>query len=254
MNKLLLEFKPLKEGTLIKRYKRFLADIRLDDGRQITAHCPNTGPMKGLLKSDSRVRVNYSPSPKRKLQWTWEQVQVTNYKNDQIWVGINTLLANKLIKNVIEKNFLEAIIGEINSIKSEKAYGNENKSRIDFFLTPKSSNPDNRNIYVEVKNTTLIEKNNALFPDTVTLRGQKHLRDLMSIMPESKAILVPCITRSDVDYFSTGDDEDPIYGELFRQSLKLGMTVIPCCLNFYRDHINWGKIVPLQGVQRFEKD
>ena len=245
MNKLLLKFDPLQEGTLIKRYKRFLADIYLDDGRKITAHCPNTGPMKGLLTKNCRVRVNYCPSPKRKLEWTWEQVQVTTYKNDQIWVGINTLIANKLIKNVIEKNFLREIIGEIDSIKSEKPYGKDNKSRIDFLLTPKSSNPDNRNIFIEVKNTTWIKKNNALFPDTVTLRGQKHLRDLISILPESKAILVPCITRIDVDSFSTGDDADPQYGVLFRESVKSGLTVIPCCLNFYRDHINWEKIVPV---------
>jgi len=245
MNKLLLKFDPLEEGILIKRYKRFLADIYLDDGRKITAHCPNTGPMRGLLTNNCRVRVNYCPSPKRKLEWTWEQVKVTNYKNDQIWVGINTLMANKLIKNVIEKNFLREIIGEIDSIRSEKVYGKNNKSRIDFFLTPKSSNPDNRNIFVEVKNTTWISKNNALFPDSVTLRGQKHLQDLMSIIPRSKAILVPCITRNDADSFSTGDDADPQYGELFRQSLKSGLIVIPCCLNFYRDHINWEKIVPV---------
>ena len=245
MNKLLLKFDPLEEGTLIKRYKRFLADICLDDGRKITAHCPNTGPMKGLLTKNCRVRVNYCPSSKRKLEWTWEQVQVTNYKNDQIWVGINTLIANKLIKNVIEKNFLREIIGEIDSIKSEKAYGKDNKSRIDFLLTPKSSNPDNRNIFIEVKNTTWIKKNTALFPDTVTLRGQKHLKDLMSIIPESKAILIPCITRNDVDSFSTGDDADPQYGKLFRESIKSGLAVIPCCLNFYRDHINWEKIVPV---------
>ena len=245
MNKLLMEFDPLKEGTLIKRYKRFLADIILDDGSRITAHCPNTGPMKGLLSDHSRVRVKYNPSPKRKLEWTWEQVQVKNYKNNHIWIGINTLLANQLIKKIIEKNFLEAIIGEIDSIKSEKVYGKDNKSRIDFFLTPKSSNPDKRNIFIEVKNTTWIKKNNALFPDTVTLRGQKHLTDLMSIIPESKGILIPCITRNDADCFSTGDEADPIYGELFRKSLKLGLIVIPCCLNFYRDHINWEKIVPV---------
>ena len=240
-----MKFQPLEEGTLIKRYKRFLADINLDNGRRITAHCPNTGPMKGLIIDGSRVRVRYSPSPTRKLEWTWEQVEVVNYKNDRIWVGINTLLANKLIKNIIEQSLLEEIIGDIDSIRAEKAYGADNKSRIDFVLTPKSSNPDNRNIFVEVKNTTLTEKNYALFPDTVTLRGQKHLRDLISTMPESKAILVPCITRNDVDYFSTGDDEDPKYSELFRKSLKLGLIVIPCCLNFYRDHINFDKIVPV---------
>ena len=247
MSNRLITFEPLKEGKLVKRYKRFLADINLDNGRRITAHCPNTGPMKGLLINGSRVRVRYSPSPTRKLEWTWEQVEVVNYKNDRIWVGINTLLANKLIKNIIEQSLLEEIIGDIDSIRAEKAYGADNKSRIDFVLTPKSSNPDNRNIFVEVKNTTLTEKNYALFPDTVTLRGQKHLRDLISTMPESKAILVPCITRNDVDYFSTGDYEDPKYSELFRKSLKLGLIVIPCCLNFYRDHINWDKILPVYG-------
>ena len=245
MNKVLLEFDPLEEGTLIKRYKRFLADINLDDGRKITAHCPNTGPMKGLLTNNSRVRVKYCPSPNRKLEWTWEQVKVTNHKNDQIWVGINTLLANKLIKNVIEKNFLKKFIGEIDSIKSEKPYGKNNKSRIDFLLKPKSSNPDNRNIYIEVKNTTLIKENNALFPDTVTTRGQKHLRDLISIIPDSKAIMIPCITRNDVNHFSTGDEEDPKYSMLFRESLKLGLIVIPCCLIFNRDHIKWDKTVPV---------
>ena len=86
--------------------------------------------MKGLLTKNCRVRVNYCPSPKRKLEWTWEQVQVTNYKNDQIWVGINTLLANKLIKNVIEKKFLKEIIGEIGLINSEKAYGKNNNGSL----------------------------------------------------------------------------------------------------------------------------
>ena len=238
-----MKFQPLEEGTLIKRYKRFLADINLDNGRRITAHCPNTGPMKGLIIDGSRVRVRYSPSPTRKLEWTWEQVEVVNYKNDRIWVGINTLLANKLIKNIIEQSLLEEIIGDIDSIRAEKAYGADNKSRIDFVLTPKSSNPDNRNIFVEVKNTTFVNQNIALFPDTVTLRGQKHLKDLMSIIPESKGILIPCITRNDIDYFSTGDEEDPNYGKLFRESMKSGLLVIPCCLSFYRDHIMFNKFV-----------
>ena len=245
MNKLILEFPPLKEGTLIKRYKRFLADIILDDGRKITAHCPNTGPMKSLLSNNSRVRVKYSPSPKRKLEWTWEQVKVTNYNNDQIWVGINTLLANRLIKSVIEKNFLREFIGDIDLIKSEKTYGKDNKSRIDFFLTPKPSNPDNRNIYVEVKNTTWIKKNIALFPDTVTLRGQKHLIDLMSVIPRSKAILIPCITRNDVDCFSTGDEADPEYGKLFKESLRKGLIVLPCCLIFNIDNVSWSGLIPV---------
>ena len=157
MNDRIIEFDPLIEGVLIKRYKRFLADIKLESGEVVTAHCANTGPMKGLLTDGAKVRISPSPSSKRKLPFTWEQVCVKDASNEEVWVGINTLFANKLIKKVIEKNFLKEIIGEIESIKSEVPYGKDKKSRIDFFLTPKSSNPDKRNIYIEVKNTTWIK-------------------------------------------------------------------------------------------------
>ena len=219
MNDRIIEFNPLIDGILIKRYKRFLADIELESGEVVTAHCANTGPMKGLLTERAKVRISVSPSPKRKLPFTWEQVCVLDTNNKEVWVGINTLFANKLIKKVIEKNLLKEIIGEIETIKPEVPYGKDKKSRIDFFLTPKSSNPDNRNIYIEVKNTTWIKKNVALFPDTVTKRGQKHLKELKELIPESKSVLVLCITRKDASFFAPGDDADPLYGKLFRESL-----------------------------------
>ena len=245
MNKPLLEFNSLNEGILIKRYKRFLADIQLDDGREITAHCPNTGPMKGLITKEARVRVSFSPSPKRKLSWTWEQVEVVSVDNYKTWVGINTLLSNRLIKKVIEENLLTDFIGEIDFIKTEKPYGINNKSRIDFFLKPKSSNPDKRNIYIEVKNTTWMPQNVALFPDTVTLRGQKHLNELMAIMPESKSILIPCISRPDAEYFASGDEADPDYGRLFKEAISKGLIVAPCSFDFHKDHISWNNFIPL---------
>ena len=167
MNDRIIEFDPLIEGVLIKRYKRFLADIKLETGEVVTAHCANTGPMKGLLTEGAKVRISVSSSPKRKLPFTLEQICVLNSDNSEVWVGINTLFANKLIKKVIEKNLLKEKIGEIETIKSEVPYGKDKRSRIDFFLTPKSSNPDKRNIYIEVKNTTWIKENIALFPDTV---------------------------------------------------------------------------------------
>ena len=168
MNDRIIEFEPLIEGILLKRYKRFLADIQTDNGEIVTAHCANTGPMKGLLKAGAQVRISYSASTTRKLAWTWEQVKVLGSNNEEVWVGINTLFANKLIKKVIEKNLLKDKLGDIETIKSEVPYGTDKKSRIDFLLTPKSSNPDNRNIYVEVKNTTWTKNNVALFPDTET--------------------------------------------------------------------------------------
>ena len=246
MKDLIIRFEPLIEGVLIKRYKRFLADIKLESGEIVTAHCANTGPMKGLLSERAKVRISVSSSPKRKLPYTWEQICVLNAKNEEVWVGINTLFANKLIKKVIEKNLLSEIIGEIETIKSEVPYGKDKKSRIDFFLTPKSSNPDKRNIYIEVKNTTWIKENVALFPDTVTKRGQKHLIELRELIPESKSVVVPCITRADACYFAPGDDADPLYGNLFRESVSAGMISIPCSFEFHKDHVTWNGIKPLK--------
>ena len=246
MNDRIIKFEPLIEGVLIKRYKRFLADIKIDDGDIVTAHCANTGPMKGLLKEGAKVRISFSSSTKRKLSWTWEQVKVSGSDNEEVWVGINTLFANKLIKKVIEQNLLKDKLGDIAEIKSEVPYGKDKKSRIDFLLTPKSSNPDNRNIYIEVKNTTWTNNNVALFPDTETKRGQKHLIELKDLIPESKSVLVPCITRKDVDYFAPGDEADPLYGKLFRESTNSGMLLIPCCFEFYQDHITWKGFRPLK--------
>ena len=140
---------------------------------------------------------------------------------------------------MIEKNLLKDQLGEIDKIKTEICYGKDKKSRIDFLLTPKSSNPDKRNIFLEVKNTTWITKNIALFPDTETQRGQKHLRELKDLIPEYKSVLLPCITRPDVEYFSPGDEADPLYGKLFRESTKAGMISIPCCFEFNADHVKW---------------
>jgi sugar fermentation stimulation protein A len=229
MNDRIIEFDPLIEGVLIKRYKRFFADIKLNSGEVVTAHCANTGPMKGLLSEGAKVRIS-----------------VLDAKNEEVWVGINTLFANKLIKKVIEKNLLNQIIGEIETIKPEVPYGKDKKSRIDFFLTPKSSNPDKRNIYIEVKNTTWIKENVALFPDTVTKRGQKHLIELKELLPESKSVLVLCITRKDACFFAPGDDADPLYGKLFRESSSEGMITIPCSFIFHKDHVSWNGIKPLK--------
>ncbi len=246
MNERIFEFEPLIEGILIKRYKRFLADIKLNNGEIVTAHCANTGPMKGLLNQGAKVRLSFSSSPKRKLPWTWEQVKVLGSNNQEVWVGINTLFANKLIKKVIEKNLLKDKIGDIDQIKSEVPYGKDKKSRIDFLLTPTLSNPDNRDIYVEVKNTTWTKKNVAIFPDTETIRGQKHLKELKDIMPQSKSVLLPCITRIDVSFYSPGDEVDPLYGKLFRESINAGMLLIPCCFEFHLDHILWNGFIPLK--------
>ena len=107
----LLSFPSLEEGILLKRYKRFLADVELKGGEIITAHCANTGPMKGVLHPGGRVRVRYAPSPTRKLDWSWEQAEVVNEQGDSCWVGVNTSLPNKLVRLAIEAEHLEKELG-----------------------------------------------------------------------------------------------------------------------------------------------
>ena len=247
----IIKFPPLEEGKLIKRYKRFLAEVELDSGEIITAHCANTGPMKGVLCPGGRVRVKYSPSPKRKLDWSWEQAEVPSNKAiKQCWVGINTSLPNKLVKLLIEANCLDKQFGSVESIRPEVVYGTDGKSRIDLLLYPEKTNKDNRKIYVEVKNTTWSHDSLALFPDTVTKRGQKHLKELMKIHPKSRAVLIPCISRNDMDLFAPGDSADPLYGDLFREAVSKGIEVIPCAFGFFNDHITWEGTRPFKSFQK----
>ena len=244
----LLSFKALEEGVLIKRYKRFLADVKLSSGEVITAHCANTGPMTGVLIPGQRVRVRHAPSPKRKLAWTWEQAEVTGADGSPCWVGINTALPNRLIRATIEAGCLAEELGTIESIRAEVAYGKNRRSRIDLLLTPAVDNPDQRPIYVEVKNTTWTDGTLALFPDTVTERGQKHLVELMDLLPEARAVLVPCLSRADVTSFAPGDAADPRYGDLFRQALDRGVDVLPCCFRFESNQIRWEGLRRLKPV------
>lgn len=244
----LLTFEALAEGQLIRRYKRFLADVELSDGEVITAHCANTGPMTGVLTPGQRVRVRHAPSPKRKLAWTWEQAEVIGADGSPCWVGINTALPNRLIRATIEAGCLAGQLGTIAGIRAEVAYGKNRRSRIDLLLTPAADNPDQRPIYVEVKNTTWTDGSLALFPDTVTERGQKHLVELMGLLPEARAVLVPCLSRADVTAFAPGDAADPRYGDLFRQAVTLGVEVLPCCFRFESDLIRWEGLRHLKPV------
>ncbi len=241
---------PLQEGVLLKRYKRFLADVELKSGEIITAHCANTGPMTGVLYPGGRVRVRYVPSPTRKLLWSWDQAEVPGENGSYSWVGINTSLSNRIVRSAIEAGCLNDELGSIALIKGEVAYGLNKRSRIDFLLTPKENAPDCRSIYLEVKNTTWTESDLALFPDTVTERGQKHLREMIGVLPEARAILVPCIGRSDVKAFAPGDSADPTYGKLFRLALKSGVEVIPCCFGFHVDCITWEEKRPISQKVR----
>ncbi len=243
---LVLPLEALQEGVLLKRYKRFLADVELDTGEVVTAHCANTGPMTGVLQPGGRVRLRHAPSPTRKLAWTWEQAQVPGADGTPIWVGINTALPNRLVRATIEAGCLEPWLGPIGAIKAEVTYGANRRSRIDLLLTPAEGAGDPRPIYVEVKNTTWTNGELALFPDTVTERGQKHLEELMGVLPEARAALLPCLSRADVTRFAPGDSADPRYGDLFRQALAAGVEVIPCRYGFSDTGVEWLGVVEVQ--------
>ncbi len=245
IGKKITTFPPLSEGVLLKRYKRFLADVKLDTGETVTAHCANTGPMKGVLHPGGRVRVRNVSSPSRKLSWSWEQAQVPSHKGN-CWVGVNTALPNKIVRKVIEAGYLRKELGDIADIRNEVIYGRNKKSRIDLLLTPNNENSDVRPIFLEIKNTTWTKGRKALFPDTITTRGQKHLNEMIGELPDSRAVLVPCISRNDVEVFAPGDSADKQYGELFRFAVSSGVEVIPCCFSFFIDHISWEGVIPFE--------
>jgi sugar fermentation stimulation protein A len=207
-------------GTLIKRYKRFFADIELDNGEVITAHCPNTGPMAGIYIPGNRVWVSHSNNPKRKLKYTWELIEVSD--NGPVWVGVNTMLPNRVTKLLLEKRCIPEL-ASYEQLKTEVSYGQEN-SRIDFVLTDVAG----KRTYVEVKNTTWVQGQQALFPDAVTTRGQRHLREMTALLPDERVCMLYFINRGDCLSFAPGDAADPHYGQLLRQAVAAGMAVFPC--------------------------
>ena len=225
-------YPPLKAGTLLKRYKRFLADIQLQSGEVITAHCPNTGPMIGVCTPGSPVQVSVSDNPKRKLPYTWEMIQVNDTQST--WVGVNTSLPNRVIKLALEQHLIPELANSYDTIRQEVTYGKDKKSRVDFLLSRDRSlgetegNPLDAPIYLEVKSATLAQGQVALFPDTVTTRGQKHLRELTALLPQAQAVMLYFINRGDCSEFAPGDYYDSTYGELLRDAIAQGIKVLPC--------------------------
>ncbi len=205
---------PLIPGTLIRRYKRFLADVQLKSGERVTAHCPNSGSMKGCQDPGSPVLLSRSENPRRKLPYTWELVRANG-----IWVGINTQYPNRLVREGIERGVISELSG-YSLIRGEVNYGK--RSRVDLLLQGESGW-----CYVEVKNVTLVEEGRALFPDAVTLRGQKHLRELMQMVEEGhRAVIFFVVQRADGNLVAPADRIDPEYGKLLREAVNRGVEAL----------------------------
>ncbi|WP_428035163.1 DNA/RNA nuclease SfsA [Amphritea sp.] len=212
-----MQLENMQSGRLIKRYKRFLADIELDDGRQLTVHCPNTGSMKNCADPGSEVWIQDSGNPQRKYLFGWELVQVEG----RFWACINTGRANALIREAIETGVISELQG-YDLIRQEVKYGDEN-SRIDLLLEA-SQRPL---CYVEIKNVTLLEQHGCgTFPDAVTSRGAKHLRELMLMVAQGhRAVLMFCVPHTGIQQVSPADHIDPAYGQLLREAVAAGVEV-----------------------------
>ncbi len=219
MPQFIYPYPKLYSGTLIQRYKRFFADIQLDSGETITAHCANTGPMTGVCHIGNAVLVSKSDSKTRKLAYTWEAIALHD-QGTPVWTGVNTGLPNKVIRQALEQRIFTELT-DYTSIRAEVPYGAE-RSRVDFLLEG-----GDRPIYVEVKNTTWADGRLALFPDTVTTRGQKHIREMISVMPAARAVMLYFINRGDCDRFAPGDQADPTYGKLLRTARTQGLAILP---------------------------
>jgi sugar fermentation stimulation protein A len=216
---------PLLPGKLIRRYQRFLADVELETGETVTAHCPNSGSMKGCALPKRPVLLSIADNPSRKLRYTWELVLVAGH-----WVGINTMLPNRLVREALERGSLPELAG-YPSIRPEVPYGE--RSRIDLLLEDQG-----KRCFVEVKNVTLVEGETALFPDAVTTRGQKHLRELMGVVRKGdRGVIFFVVQRGDGRSVAPADAIDPEYGRLLRQAVESGVEALA-----YRVDVTPGKI------------
>ncbi len=204
----------LVHGKLIRRYKRFLADVELDDGTIVTAHCTNSGTMKTCLETGAPVCLTPVNDPKRKTKFTWEMI----YMNGG-WIGINTSVPNLLAYEAIRDGKIEKLSG-YTFVKREVTFGD---SRFDIY----AENEQER-CFVEVKNVTMKVGEFARFPDAVTTRGRKHLETLMQVKKQGiRAVMLYVVQRMDVEKFGTANNIDPDYALTLQKAHAAGVEIIP---------------------------
>ncbi|MEN8200761.1 MAG: DNA/RNA nuclease SfsA [Thermodesulfobacteriota bacterium] len=205
---------PLQAATLVKRYKRFLADVITDEGREITVHCPNSGSMRGCSTPGSQVMLSTSDNPKRKYPQTLEMVRVK-----ETWIGVNTMLTNKIVAEAI-------LAGQVAELQGVETLTREVKtsewSRLDLLLQR-----GEEQIYVEIKNCSLVEDGWAMFPDAVTARGTKHLHELADLVEQGhRGIIFFCIQRTDGERFRPAAHIDPLYAQTLAQVTGQGVELL----------------------------
>jgi len=206
---------PLIRGRLVKRYQRFLADVVLDGGGTVTAHCPNSGRMTGCSLPGAPVFLSYQDDPKRKLKYRWELIEMPTSL-----VGVNTMVPNRLVADAIRACTVPAFkaYADVFSEVTVNAH-----TRLDLKLTA-AGLPD---CYIEIKNCTLVEGDGAMFPDAPTTRGRKHLQALADLKAGGmRAVIFFLIQRTDARFFAPADGVDPEYGRLLRQTVGQGVEIM----------------------------
>ena len=207
---------PMTKATAIKRYKRFLTDCTLETGEEITVHCPNSGRMTGCIEEGAPILISRSQNLKRKYAFTLELVQMPSS-----WICVNTLQANRVGAEVLEAGLIPELQG-YQSCRREVTYPNC-KSRVDVVLTDESG----RECFVEIKSCTLVENGVAKFPDAPTVRGQKHLDDLMNLIPLGiRPVVLFLVLRNDAKSFEPAIDIDPKFASKLLQASKAGVEVL----------------------------
>jgi len=208
---------PLIEAVLVRRYKRFLADVELADGSIITVHCPNPGSMAGLTEPGNRTWISDSQNPKRKLRYTWELTEIAGFEG-KVMVGVNTNQPNKLAEEAILAGIIPGLAG-YNTLRREVKYGKN--SRIDILL----EEADRPKCYVEVKNVHFVRTPDLHeFPDSVTARGAKHLDELGDMVDEGhRAVMLYIIQRQDGSRFKLATDIDTVYANAYKRAMERGV-------------------------------
>ena len=206
--------KELIHGHLIKRYKRFLADVKLDDGTEVVAHCTNSGSMKSCIEEGAEVYLSPADDPKRKTQYTWEMIRINGS-----WVGIHTMRPNQLAIEALRNDEIPGLTGYTQVVPEVKIHD----SRLDIM-----AENERERCFLEVKNVTLKEGRYALFPDAVTTRGRKHLETLVRIRRDGfRAVMLYVIQRMDVDVFGPARNIDPAYSDALARAVDEGVEVFP---------------------------
>jgi sugar fermentation stimulation protein A len=229
---------PLTSGRIIRRYKRFLADVELSDGTMVTAHCPNTGTMKSCWEPGAAVELSYSDNPRRKLQWTLERVDM-----GQGWVGVNTMRTNGVVTEAVEQGRVPQLL-DYRLLKREVSFQGESglKARFDIQLR-EGKRPD---AFVEVKNVTLLDGDRVRFPDAVTERGRKHLELLLEVVGRGmRGIVLFAVNRPEGDCFSSAETIDPAYARRLREVISGGVEALAVRIAHTKDGLQVKGPVPM---------